>query len=144
MNLTVVFGFAQGPRLNCCVVIIVCDVDPPVLEAKRGLCRGHCSICEAPGPRPGMSPAPARRRSGTPVKHGCALEEGKMLNCVGISREKQQTWQDWVTILLSSDTIKRKPVSLDSSAALGRLCEGDVRVQAASQCVKMLMLHSCG
>lgn len=91
-----------------------------------------------------MSPAPARRRTGTPVKHGCALEEGKMLNCVGISREKQQTWQDWVTILLSWDTITRKPVSLDGGAALGGLCEGDVRVQAASQCVMMLMLHSCG
>lgn len=66
-----------------------------------------------------MSPAPARKRSGTPsVKHGCALEEGKMLNCVGISREKQQTWQDWLTILLSWDTIKRKPVSLGGCARL--------------------------
>lgn len=26
----------------------------------------------------------------------------------------------------------------------GWLCEADVRVQAASQCVLMLMLHSCG
>lgn len=41
-----------------------------------------------------------------------------MLNCVGISREKQQTWQDWLTILLSWDTIKRKPVSLGGCARL--------------------------
>lgn len=65
-----------------------------------------------------MSPAPARKRSDTPsVKHGCALEEGKMLNCVGISREKQQTWLDWLTILLSWDTIRRKPVSFVGGAA---------------------------
>ncbi|XP_026023537.1 myotubularin-related protein 13 isoform X1 [Astatotilapia calliptera] len=57
-----------------------------------------------------MYPAPARKRSDTPsVKHGCALEEGKMLNCVGKSREKRQTWLDWLTILLSWDTIRRKP-----------------------------------
>lgn len=37
-------------------------------------------------PRPWMSPASGRRRtSGASVKHGCALEEGKMLNCVGKS-----------------------------------------------------------
>lgn len=37
-------------------------------------------------PRPWMSRASGRRRtSGASVKHGCALEEGKMLNCVGKS-----------------------------------------------------------
>lgn len=44
INLTVVFGFAQERALNCCAVIIVCDVDPPVLEPKRGLCRGHSAL----------------------------------------------------------------------------------------------------
>lgn len=86
---------------------------------------------------------PARKRSGTPsVKHGCALEGGKMLNCVGISREKQQTWLDWLTTLLSWDTIRRKPVSLAAKAARRLFCEAEVYVQAVSQCVMMLMLHS--
>lgn len=87
-----------------------------------------------------MSPSSARKRSDTPsVKHGWALEKGKMLNSVGISREKQQTWLDWLTILLSWDTIKRKPVSL---AALRLFSKAEVCVQAVSQCVMMLMLHS--
>lgn len=69
--------------------------------------------------------SPARTRIDTPsVKHGCALEEGKMLNCVGISREKQQTWRDWLTISLSSDTTERKPVSLCGSVAHISLCGG--------------------
>lgn len=90
-----------------------------------------------------MSPAPARKRSDTPsVKHGCALEEGKMLNCVGISREKQQTWLDWLTILLSWDTIRRKPVSFVGGAARRLNREAEVWVQAVSQCVMMLMLDS--
>lgn len=90
-----------------------------------------------------MSPAPARRRTDTPsVKHGCALEEGKMLNCVGISREKQQTWLDLLTILLSWDTIRKKPVSLAAGAARRLNCGAEVCVQAVSQCVMMLMLDS--
>lgn len=60
-----------------------------------------------------MSRVPTRKRSdNSSVKHGCALEEGKMLNFIGISREKQQAWLDWLTILLSWDTTKRKPVSV--------------------------------
>lgn len=40
-----------------------------------------------------------RRRNITPsVKHGCAFEERKMLNCVGRFREKKQTWRDWLII----------------------------------------------
>lgn len=52
INLTVVLGFAQERALNCCAVIIVCDVDPPVLEPKRGLCRGHRALFVKPGPTP--------------------------------------------------------------------------------------------
>lgn len=102
---------------------------------------GHRAVfVDSRGPRPWMSPAPARRRSGTPsVKHGCALEAGKMLNCVGISREKQQTWLDLLTILLSWDTIRRKPVSFGSQIEARR---AEVCVQAVSHCVMMLMLHS--
>lgn len=55
-----------------------------------------------------------RMRSDTPsVKHGCAFEAGKMLNCVGVSRGKQQTWLDLLTILSSWDTTRRKSVSFD-------------------------------
>lgn len=109
-------------------------VGTPCCGAWKSLCWGTQScICKLEGPRPWMSPATARKRSDTPsVKHGCAWEAGKMLNCVGISREKQQTWLDLLTILLSWDTIMRKPVSVVV----------DVCVQADSQCVMMLMLHS--
>lgn len=87
--------------------------DPRCGDQKEPLLGTQCCICKLEGPRPWMSPARARRRSGTaPVKHGCALEEGKMLNCVGFSRQKQQTWLDWLTISLSWDTIRRKPVSV--------------------------------
>lgn len=59
-----------------------------------------------------MSLVGARRRNGTPsVKHGCAFEERKMLNCVGKFRGKQQTWLDWLIILLSWDMITKKLVS---------------------------------
>lgn len=34
-----------------------------------------------------------------------------MLNCVGIFREKLQTWLGWLTISPSSDTTRRSPVS---------------------------------
>ena len=63
--------------------------------------------------------ARARRRNRTPpVKHGCAFEERKMLNCVGKSREKQQTWLDWLTISLSWDMTTRKLVSFSAIRAL--------------------------
>lgn len=101
------------------------------MEPKIGALWGTQSgICKRRGPRPWVPPVPARKRSGTPsVKHGCALEGGKMLNCVGISREKQQTWLDWLTILLWWDTTKRKPVSL----AAGRLGGAQLGVQAIGQ-----------
>lgn len=99
--------------------------DPLLLSLKEALLGTQCCICKLKGPRPWMSPAPARKRSDTPsVKHGCALEEGKMLNCVGISREKQQTWLDLLTISLSWDTIRRKPVSLSAGAARRSSCGG--------------------
>lgn len=50
-----------------------------------------------------------------------------MLKCVGISLEKQQTWQDWLTISLSWDTTKRKPVSLEGCARLTFACRPPVR-----------------
>lgn len=103
----------------------------------------QCWICKLKGPRPWMSPAPARKRTGTPsVKHGCALEEGKMLNCVGIFREKQQTWLDLLTILLSWDTIRKKPVSLAAGAARRLNCDAVVYDQAVSQCEMMLIPDS--
>lgn len=52
------------------------------------------------------------RTAAPPVKHGCSLEGGKMLNCVGISREDQQTWLGWLTISPSSDTTMRRLVSV--------------------------------
>lgn len=118
------------------VCLAVLDLKKSALEPKKEPLLGtQCCICKLKGPRPWISPAPARKRSGTPsVKHGCALEEGKMLNCVGISREKQQTWLDWLTILLSWDTIRRKPVSLaarrlaDCSAKLGFVSRPSVSV----------------
>lgn len=58
-----------------------------------------------------MSPGSARMRSATPVKHGCAFEERKMLNCIGTFREKQQTWLDLLIILLSWDMIRINLVS---------------------------------
>ena len=99
--------------------------DPLLQSLKEALLGTQCCICKLKGPRPWMSPSPARKRSDTPsVKHGCALEEGKMLNCVGISREKQQTWLDLLTISLSWDTIRRKPVSLSAGAARRSSCGG--------------------
>lgn len=74
-----------------------------------------------------MGPDFARKRSDAPpVKHGCALEGGKMLNCVGILGEKQKTWLDWLTTLLWWDTIRRKPVSLKADRVTKRwfVCPG--------------------
>lgn len=51
-----------------------------------------------------------------------------MLNCVGIFREKQQTWLDWLTILLSWDTIRKKLVSFGGEAAPRLNCEAEVCV----------------
>lgn len=70
-------------------------------------------ICKLRGPRPWTAPAPARTRSDAPsVKHGCALEEGKMLNCAAKTRGKQQTWLDWPIISLWWDTTRKRPVSV--------------------------------
>ena len=64
-----------------------------------------------------MSLGFARRRIAIPVKHGCAFEERKMLNCIGIFREKQQTWLDSLIILLSWDMIRINLVSDTSDRA---------------------------
>lgn len=66
------------------------------------------------------------------VKHGCALEGGKMLNCVGIFREKQQKWLDWLTISLWWDTIRRKPVSVSRSGRRIELLRFWIVVQAVT------------
>lgn len=138
-----VFPAVKCSIIVCCGCLSKQGGDPLFYSQDEPVLGTQGCICKLEGPRPWMSPAPARKRSDTPsVKHGCALEEGKMLNCVGISREKQQTWLDWLTILLSWDTIRRKPVSL----AAGRLAEWTAKlrfvVQAVSQCVMMLMLDS--
>lgn len=61
-----------------------------------------------------------------------------MLNCVGISLEKQQTWLGWLTISLSSDTTRRKPVSCLRS----RTERSSADPGLVSMCMMMLMLHS--
>lgn len=101
---------------------------------------GHSALfVNSQGPHPWMSPAPARKRSDTPsVKHGWALEEGKMLNCVATCREKQQTWLDWLTILLWWDMTRKKPVSV----SLWRAEQRSWGLSPGRQCVLMLMLDS--
>lgn len=59
--------------------------------------------------RPTASP---RRRTGSLcVKHGCAFEERKMLNCVAEFRQKRKPWLDLLIISQWWDTTRRRLVS---------------------------------
>lgn len=54
--------------------------------------------------------SPRVRTGSLCVKHGCAFEERKMLNCVAEIRQKRKSWHDWLIISQWWDTIRIKPV----------------------------------
>jgi len=60
---------------------------------------------------PRATASPRRRTGSLCVKHGCAFEERKMLNCVAEFRQKRKPWLDLLIISQWWDTTRRRLVS---------------------------------
>lgn len=126
--------------LNCCVVIIVCDVEPPVSQPKGGSVGDTVLYLWSAGPTPKDV-----SHSGTQAQWHSFCQTWL---CFGRRKNAELCWHisgKAADMARLADYFIVVGYDQEKAGKFGRLCEADVRVQAASQCVLlMLMLHSCG